>query len=95
MDRSEVERELAALIDSESRNGMPWWPGATMAPVAARRWSSFDRRHPRAKRPTDEDRILDLAKGLQAQFEPDIAYNPQSQWLHLATVLAKVLAGDS
>jgi argininosuccinate lyase len=34
-------------------------------------WGSFERRHRRTKHPTREDRILDLAKGLQARFEPE------------------------
>jgi hypothetical protein len=41
---------------------------------------------------TAEDRVLDLAKGLQAHFEPDIPYTPLSEWLHLARRLAEVFA---
>jgi len=95
MARSDVERALAAAIDAESQVGIRWWPGAEMAPVAFRRWSSFARRHPKAKRPTAEDRVLDLAKGLQAHFEPDTPYTPLSEWLHLAGILARVLESGS
>jgi hypothetical protein len=62
-----------------------------MAPIAFRRWSSFARRH-KTKRPTLEDRVLDLAKGLQAHFEPDTPYTPLSEWQHLARILADVFA---
>jgi hypothetical protein len=89
MTRSEVETALAAAIDAESAVGIPWGPGREMAPIAFRRWSSFARRH-KTKRATTEDRILDLAKGLQAHFEPDIPYTPLSEWLHLARILAEV-----
>jgi hypothetical protein len=68
MARDDVECALATAIDAESRVGLRWWPGAVMAPVAFRRWSSFARRHPKAKRPTTDERVLDLAKGLQAHF---------------------------
>ncbi len=66
-----------------------------MAPVAFRRWASFARRHPKAKCVTADDRILDLAKGLQAHFEPSTPYTPLSEWLHLAGILARALASDS
>jgi hypothetical protein len=66
-----------------------------MAPIAVRRWSSFARRHSKSKHPTVEDRVLDLAKGLQAHFEPDTPYTPLSEWLHLAGILATLLAGES
>jgi hypothetical protein len=91
MAREDVERALAVAIDAESRVGLRWWPGADMAPVVVRRWSSFARRHPKAKRPTAEDRVLDLAKGLQGHFEPGTPYTPLSEWLHLAGILARVL----
>jgi hypothetical protein len=89
MGRNEVETALAAAIDAESIVGIRWWPGSEMAPIAFRRWSSFLRRNG-AKHPTLELRILDLAKGLQAQFEPGGLYTPLSEWLHLARVLADV-----
>lgn len=92
MARVDVERALAAAIDAESEVGLRWGPGAEMAPVAFRRWSSFARRHSKSKRPAADDRVLDLAKGLQAHFEPDTPYTPLSEWLHLAGVLARVLA---
>jgi hypothetical protein len=92
MARVDVESALAAAIDAESQVGIRWWPGAGMAPVAFRRWSSFARRHPKTKRLTTDDRVLDLAKGLQAHFEPDIPYTPLTEWVHLAGILARVLA---
>lgn len=91
MTRVDVERELAAAIDAASEAGLRWWPGVEMAPIAFRRWASFARRHPRAKHLSAEDRVLDLAKGLQAHFEPETPYTPQSEWMHLAGIAAQVL----
>jgi hypothetical protein len=88
MQRNEVEAALAATIDAESKVGSQWWPGSEMASIAFRRWSSFSRRNG-ARQPTLEQRALDLAKGLQAQFEPGGLYTPSSEWLHLAGVLAE------
>ena len=94
MVRADVENALAAAIDGESQVGLRWWPGTEMAPVAFRRWSSFGRRHPKTKRVSAEDRVLDLAKGLQAHFEPNTPYTPLSEWLHLSGILARVLASE-
>jgi hypothetical protein len=89
MTRAEIEALLAEAVD-DPRNGGFWWPGKKMAPIAYRRWASFARRS-RSKRPTDEERVLDLAKGLQAHFEPSRLYTPMAEWLPLAQVLADVL----
>jgi hypothetical protein len=87
----DLEAPLAALIDAESaKNGIRWWPGADMAPIAVRRWFSFERRH-KTKSPALEDRVRDLAKGLQAHYEPETPYTAWSEWLHLARKLASVL----
>jgi hypothetical protein len=91
MTRVDLEAALAAVIDAESTTGLCWWPGSEMAPIVYRRWSSFSRRH-KTKRATAEQRIDDLAKGLQAHFEPGIAYTPHSEWLYLAQLLAAVFA---
>ena len=91
MTREESEQLLAAAIDAESGRGSTWWPGVEMAPIAWRRWSSFARRHLKSKNSTNEDRALDLAKGLQAHFESEIPYTPLSEWLHLAGILVRVL----
>lgn len=92
MSREELERALAAAIDAESRRGNPvGWPREDMAQIAIRRWSSYSRRHPKVKHPAEEDRALDLAKGLQSHFEPDIPYTPKSEWLHLAKILQAIL----
>lgn len=91
MMRAEVEARLAAVIDAESKVGIPWWPGSKMAPISFRRWTSFARRH-KTKNPTDEQRVLDLAKGLQAYFEPGFRYTPLSEFLHLARLVARELA---
>jgi hypothetical protein len=94
MARAEVESALVLAIEAESKLGIPWGPGEKIAPIAYRRWSTFARRH-QMKQPSTEDRVLDLAKGLQAHFEPEIPYTPLSEWLHLARILAKVLAAQS
>lgn len=90
MIRNEVETTLAAAIDAESDVGIRWWPGDEMAPVALRRWGSFARRN-RKKLPTRDDRIKDLAKGLQVHFEPERLHTHFNEWLHLARVLADLL----
>jgi hypothetical protein len=92
MTRSEIETALAAAIDAESAVGIRWWPGREMAPLAFRRWSSFARRHKKTRQATAEDRVLDLAKGLQSHFEPDTPFTPLSEWLHLARRLADVFS---
>ena len=89
INRTSIEHALAAAIDAESEFG---WPGAEMAPIAFRQWSSFSRRHPKAKGVSVDDLVLDLAKGMQAHFEPDIPYTPLSDWLSLARLLAQILA---
>ena len=91
MNRSEIESTMANVIDKESVVGLRWWPGKEMASIAYRRWSTFTRRHKKARCMTNEDRILDLAKGMQAHFEPDFAYTPLNEWLHLAHKLADVI----
>ena len=89
MTRSEVEAALAEIIDAESAIRIPWFPGSQMAPIAFRRWSSFGRRH-WTKIVGVEDKVLDLAKGLQAAFEPDVARTPLSEYIHLARKLVEV-----
>ncbi len=91
MTRSEIETELSSAIDAESHGIISWWPGAEMAPIAFRRWSSFERRR-KSKHPNHEERILDLAKGLQSHFEPEISYTPMSYWLDLAAKLSLVFS---
>lgn len=89
MTRAEVEQALATAIDAESMRGIRWWPGKEMAPIAYRRWVSVSRRC-KGRHLTVEERLLDLAKGLQARFEPDGLFTPLSEWLHLARLLAAV-----
>jgi hypothetical protein len=90
MTRSDVEKVVAAAIDTTDWE-FRWWPGVEMAPIACRRWITFGRRN-KSKRPTMEERVLDLSKGMQSHFEPDIPYSSESAWLHLAGVLAQILA---
>src|SRR4051812_32423644 len=94
MERDDLEALVAAVIDAESAAGIRWGPGAEMATVAVRRWSSFQRRH-KTKRPKDEDWVHDLAKGLAAHFEPETPFTPPSEWLHLAGRIAAVFGGRS
>lgn len=91
MTRDDVERLLAEAVEADRLLGSYWWPGEQIAPIAYRRWTSFERR-PRARNATVLDRTRDLAKGLQAHFEPDIPYTPFSDWMTLAEMLARVFA---
>lgn len=95
MRRDEIERALAAAIDAESQAGLRWWPGAEMASIAFRRWVTLVRRHPSARTSKAEDQVLDLAKGLQAHFEPGAPYTHKSEWRHLAEILARVLVSEN
>src|SRR5205823_6586233 len=83
---------LVSAIEHLNAVGDSWgWPPGDIARIAIRRWDSYLRRHSKAKRFTDNERILDLAKGLQAHFEPSIPYTPLSDWRTLAEALAQVL----
>jgi hypothetical protein len=86
MERSGVEKALAAVIDAESEVGLRWLPGREMAPIAFRRLTTILRR--RTKRELGaESRIHDLAKGLKAHYEPKDCFTPMSEWLHLAGII--------
>lgn len=89
MARSDVEAAVAAAIDADVAEGNFWWPSEEMASIAFRRWSSYARRH--KKKPTFEDRVFDLEKGLRLHYEPDIPYSPPGEWLRLARLLAPLL----
>jgi hypothetical protein len=65
-----------------------------MAAIAYRRWVSFSRRN-KVKGPTEVQRVSDLAKGLQAHFEPKFSYTPRSEWIYIAQVLAAILSKQS
>ena len=93
MDDQALLDELNAAVEALREAGDSWWPGEQLAPVALRRWRSFSRRN-KAKQPTDEMRVIDLAKGLQAHYEPDFPYTHPTDWRHLATALAGVLSRD-
>jgi hypothetical protein len=83
---------LMAVIERLNAEGDCWgWPAEQMARIAIRRWNSYPRRHTRTKRVTAEARVLDLAKGLQAHFEPVLPYTPPSDWRALAEALTEVL----
>jgi hypothetical protein len=83
---------LVNAIERLNAAGDSWgWPGEQIARIAIRRWDSYSRRHRKAKPATDDERVLDLAKGLQAHFEPDIPYTPKSDWRAFAEALAQVL----
>ena len=86
---------LAAVVDgiSDGGEGLRWWPGVEVAPIAYRRWRSFARRN-QSKTPTLEQRVDDLIKGLQAHFEPDVSYTHVNDWRSLAEPLADVLDGE-
>jgi len=92
MSHDELIGKLVALVEQLNAAGAPWgWPGVEIARVAIRRWDSYSRRHKKAKRTSMDDRVLDLAKGLQAHFEPDIPYTHPSEWRALGQALASEL----
>jgi hypothetical protein len=83
---------LVHAVERLAASGDSWgWPGVDIARIAINRWNSYSRRHRKAKRVTDDVRVLDLAKGLQAHFEPDIPYTHPSDWRALAIALAEEL----
>ena len=90
MDRAAVELELAAVVERLREAGASWWPGVEIAPVAYRRWQSFARRS-KMKQPSHQQRVLDLAKGLQSTFEPEALCTHPNDWQALAECLADVL----
>jgi hypothetical protein len=63
-----------------------------LASIAVRRWRSFGRRT-RKRRPSDSDRIEDLAKGLRDALEADrsLVGPLMEDYRHLARVLAQML----
>src|SRR5260370_17100260 len=90
MSHDDLIPNLVATVECLNAAGDSWsWAGEEIARVAIRRWVSYSRRHNRAKRITTHERVIDLAKGLQAHFEPDIPYTHPSDWLALATPLAQ------
>lgn len=94
MPREGVEAELARAVERLRAEGASWWAGDVVAPIAYRRWTSFARRN-KANHPNREQRVRDLAKGLQAHFEPDVPYTHPGDWQALAEALAAVLEGPS
>jgi hypothetical protein len=86
---------MVAAIERLKTIGDSWgWPSIEIAHIAFRRWESYSRRHKKAHRATNDERILDLAKGLQAHFEPNIPYTHPTEWRTLATVLAEELRAN-
>jgi hypothetical protein len=92
MSEVEIEKELIEAIDFD-RSRCPWWPSEEMARIAVRRWNSFYRRN-KIKRPTTDQKALDLAKGLQAHFDKE-KHDCTFDFVFLARILAKILAEKS
>jgi hypothetical protein len=96
MPREAEISDLITVIERLNASGDLWgWSAEEISRTAVRRWRTYARRHPKAKRVSNYDRVLDLAKGLQAHFEPDKLYTPLSDWCRLAEALAKVLGERS
>ncbi len=87
--RNEIEEALARKIEALRKEGVPWWPGIEIAPIAYRRWFSCSRRF-KGSTPQLSDRIADLAKGLRSHFEPNTPYTHPREWEVLSTELASV-----
>jgi hypothetical protein len=84
--RTRIEAALIDAIERLRADGDPCWPGEEVAPIAYRRLTTFARRN-RSKAPSEEHRVRDLVKGLQAHFEPDIPYTHSDDWRALAIIL--------
>jgi hypothetical protein len=93
MAREQIESALAAALYADGLYPFPYgWPRDKMASVAFRRWHSFARRS-KSKHPTDGERVLDLAKGLQEHFDP-VHHDCSLDFLHYAKIMAPILKGD-
>jgi len=93
MTREDTEKALAETVDRLRDEGGSWWPGKEMAAIAYRRLATISRRN-KTKQPSDEQRINDLAKGLQAHFEPDIPFTHPDDWRALAAELVTVFTHE-
>ena len=92
MKREQVELALIAALDGDEFYPPGYgWPRDEMASVAFRRWHSFSRRN-KSKHPSDGDRILDLAKGLQDYFDL-IHHDCKLDYIHHAKIMAPILKG--
>jgi hypothetical protein len=92
MSNDVLTANLVNAVERLNASGDSWgWPRIEIARIAIRRWDSYSRRHRKAKRVTEDERVLDLAKGLQAHFEPGISYTHPSDWRALALALAQEL----
>jgi hypothetical protein len=70
---------LADAVERLNATGDSWaWPAEEIARIAIRRWESYPRRHPKIRDQRLEHRVLDLAKGMQAHFEPAIPIYSES-----------------
>jgi hypothetical protein len=88
-DDARIEAEFAAIIEADRARGGSWHPSHEMARIALRRWRSFPRRN-KSKKPTDDQRIADLAKGLKAHFDKD-NHDSETIYLWLASELIKAV----
>ena len=92
MSEESLISNLVGAVERLNAAGDCWgWSHVEIAKLAIRRWATFDRRHPKAKQITNADRVLDLAKGLQSHFEPEIPYTHPSDWRALATALSDAM----
>lgn len=93
MDDKIVIEHLVVASDQLWADGCPVaQEGRRTAEVALRRWRSFGRRSKR-RRPTFDNRVEDLAKGLRDSLEPDrtLVGPLMEDYRHLAQVFAEVL----
>jgi len=86
MRQKATEAVLAETVERLRAEGDSWWAGSEIAPIAHRRLSTFSRRN-KSKHPSQEERALDLIKGLKAHFEPDEPYTHPNDWRALAQAL--------
>jgi hypothetical protein len=93
MERKEIESALVSALDADGCM-MPGYGYSRneIASIAIRRWQSFSRRN-KAKHPTESQRTLDLAKGLQEHFDP-IGHDHPTDFVRYAKILAAILKQD-
>jgi hypothetical protein len=88
---------IVAVVENQVAGGAHWGrAGEEIACVAVKRWKIYFKRHPKAKRISDWERIADLVKGFEAKFESgERPWNiPPGEWKWLAEQLLPILQGQ-
>jgi hypothetical protein len=89
-----VIAKIVAIVDTHVAGGAHWGnKGEEIAHIAVKRWNSYAKRRPKAKRIRNSERVADLAKGFKVHFESgQKPWNiPDGEWSWLAECLVPVL----